>query len=131
MAYLEKEDIKTIQYEEDPYEEIKQVRWGFQSKTRDMAEGKIDVSGKKKMSEKQRKKKEAKYMHPSKRPGIARYIPKQINVHPTMARVLGVPEGWRETGVTSMFGRKDETPKPKDFMGFDMKIGKDGKRRLF
>ena len=119
------EDVDWEEYQRKQEEnENKDRRWGFRSKTTDMAEGKADIKAPKKI-----KGKKPFYEKKLKKPGIARYLPKPISVSPTIANIMGIPSNLKE-----IFKPLDETPKIErkvNFLGFDIKPNADAKKKPF
>jgi hypothetical protein len=122
---------------EESLREVEPVRYGFQSKATQMAEGKANVNGTPtKKQEKKKKKQEKRYMHPTKKPGIARYIPKPIQVarQYAMRNALGVPNNMPTAGFhlnpVTVF-KKETAPTIRDPLFGNVKVDAKGRRRLF
>jgi hypothetical protein len=101
--------------------------YGFRSKVTDMAQGKADL-------QKQNKKKKQKQfkLHPSKKPGIAKMVPKPIQVARENAarNIIGIPNGIDGFRPISFF-KKDNEPMERDALFGGIKRDKSGKIKLF
>jgi hypothetical protein len=115
---------------EESLREIEPVRYGFQSKATQMSEGKANVNGTPTKKAKFKKQKQIK-MHPTKKPGIARYIPKPIQVarENAVRSAMGIPPGFNLNPVTVF--KKETSPTIRDPLFGNVKVDKKGRRRLF
>jgi hypothetical protein len=117
---------------EESLREVEPVRYGFQSKATQMSEGKANVNGTPTKKQKKKEKKQLKrYMHPAKKPGITRYIPKPIQVarENAVRSAMGIPPGFNLNPVTVF--RKETSPTIRDPLFGNVKVDKKGRRRLF
>ena len=105
--------------EAEDYGEPEQIQWGFRSK--------VTEGGK---APKKKKPKKQFYEKKLKKPGIAKYIPKPIPASPTAAYILGIPDDEVGRIITPVQPFK-KSEALKDIFGWDIKIGKNGKRKVF
>jgi hypothetical protein len=118
MMMEDEEDIEQVEYQ----------RYGFASKVTEMSEGKANLQ-----KRKQKKLKYNKLMRPSKKPSIAKYVPRPVDVSAEHARrggLIGIPEG--VDGLRPIrFFKSDNTPHEKDLLFGNVKRDSKGRRRLF
>lgn len=79
---------------DEALEEAEPVEYGFKSKTTEMAKGRVNIKGER-IKEKKKRMRERGMMHPPRKPGIARYIPKPIAVRREgiTRSIIGIPAG--------------------------------------